>query len=94
MLNKRTKFKKESLEEIKIAVQINGKTRDIIEMKKDQSESEVTKLVLKSSKAKKSRSTHHRRKISSSGTSLATPLVLTLANHNNFRGKGRELNTL
>ena len=36
-----------------MAIQINGKTRDIIEMKKDQSESEITKLVLKSSKAKK-----------------------------------------
>ena len=41
------------LDEIRIAVQINGKTRDIIEMKKDQSESEITKFVMKSSKAKK-----------------------------------------
>ena len=45
--------KKNILDEIKMAIQINGKTRDIIEMKKDQSESEITKLVLKSSKAKK-----------------------------------------
>ena len=41
------------LDEIKMAIQINGKTRDIIEMKKDQSESEIIGLVLKSSKAKK-----------------------------------------
>ena len=41
------------LEDIKIAVQINGKTRDIITIKKDLNESEINKLILNNSKAKK-----------------------------------------
>ncbi len=41
------------LEQIKFAVQINGKTRDIIELKKDLKEVEVTKIILKKSKANK-----------------------------------------
>ena len=39
--------------EIKIAVQINGKTRDIITIKKNLGESEIVKLVQEKSKAKK-----------------------------------------
>ena len=40
-------------EEIKLAVQINGKTRDIVKIKKDLSEQEITKIISKDSKAKK-----------------------------------------
>ncbi len=47
------KIEKDILEEIKIAIQINGKTRDIITVKKDLSENEILKVVLKASKAKK-----------------------------------------
>ncbi len=39
-------------EKIKLAVQINGKTRDVIEIKKDLNENEVMKICKKSSKAK------------------------------------------
>ena len=41
------------LEIIKIAIQVNGKTRDIINVKKDLSEKEVHTLIMKVSKAKK-----------------------------------------
>ena len=44
---------KNILEEINLAGQINGKTRDIISIKKDFSEKEINKLVLNNSKAKK-----------------------------------------
>ena len=44
---------KDISEEIKIAVQINGKTRDIVKIKKGLSEKEITKIISKSSKAKK-----------------------------------------
>ncbi len=40
-------------EEIKLAVQINGKTRDIIKVKKDLLEKEINKIILNKSKAKK-----------------------------------------
>ena len=40
------------LDEISIAVQINGKTKDVINIKKDMDEKGVTKLVSQSSKAK------------------------------------------
>ena len=40
-------------EEIKLAVQINGKTRDIINVNKDLVEKEIKEIILKSSKAKK-----------------------------------------
>ena len=52
-INDWPKFKKESLEEIKIAVQINGKTRDIITIKKDLTEKEIFKHITLNSKAKK-----------------------------------------
>ena len=42
-----------TLEEVKIAVQVNGKTRDIISIKKDMSEKETHKLIVEKSKAKK-----------------------------------------
>ncbi len=45
--------KKNILKEIKLAVQINGKTRDIIIIDKDLSEKEVNLIILKNSKAKK-----------------------------------------
>ena len=44
---------KNILEEINLAVQINGKTKDIILIKKDFSEKEIDSLVLNNSKAKK-----------------------------------------
>ena len=47
------KIEKNNLEEIKLAVQVNGKTRDIISIKKDLSEEDVDKIILKDSKAKK-----------------------------------------
>ena len=45
--------KKNMIEEVKIAIQINGKTRDIISTKKDLLEKDVEKIFLKNSKAKK-----------------------------------------
>ena len=41
------------LEEIKFAIQVNGKTRDIIKIKKDFDKEKINEIVLKSSKAKK-----------------------------------------
>ena len=41
------------LEQIKFAVQINGKTRDVINIKKNTNEDEVSKIVLTNSKANK-----------------------------------------
>ena len=43
----------DALEETKIAIQVNGKTRDIILIKKDLSEKNVDKIVKDKSKAKK-----------------------------------------
>ena len=40
-------------EKLKLAVQINGKTRDVIEIKKDSNEGLVKDLVFKNSKGKK-----------------------------------------
>ena len=45
--------KKNILNEIKVAVQVNGKTRDILTVKKDLIEEEIEKIILKDSKAKK-----------------------------------------
>jgi len=45
-------IKKNILENIKFAVQVNGKTRDIISVKKDLIEKQINKIVLKESKAK------------------------------------------
>ena len=47
------KIEKNNLEEIKLAVQVNGKTRDIISIKKDLSEEDVDKIILKDLEAKK-----------------------------------------
>ena len=44
---------KNILNEIKVAVQVNGKTRDILTVKKDLIEEEIEKIILKDSKAKK-----------------------------------------
>ena len=40
-------------EEVNLAVQINGKTRDIISVEKDLSENNISKIINKNSKAKK-----------------------------------------
>ena len=45
--------KKNVLEEVNLAVQINGKTRDIIPVKKDLLEKEIANIILEKSKAKK-----------------------------------------
>ena len=45
--------KKNILDEISLAVQINGKTRDVINIKKDMDEKSITKIINQSSKAKK-----------------------------------------
>ena len=47
------KINKNLSSEIKVAVQVNGKTRDIIEIKKDLNEDEVNKIIYKNSKALK-----------------------------------------
>ena len=44
---------KNIINEVKLAVQINGKTRDILTIKKDLAEKEIFELVLNKSKAKK-----------------------------------------
>ena len=41
------------LEEVKLAIQVNGKTRDILKVKKDLSEDKLKKIVKESSKANK-----------------------------------------
>ncbi len=46
-------IKNDVLEEIKFAIQVDGKTRDIIKVKKDLNKEKINKIVLKSSKAKK-----------------------------------------
>ena len=38
---------------VKMAVQVDGKTRDILEIKKDLDEKDVNEIILKDSKAKK-----------------------------------------
>ena len=45
--------KKSVLEEVKIAIQINGKTRDVISIKIDLTQKEVENIILKNSKIKK-----------------------------------------
>ena len=40
-------------EEISMAIQINGRTRDIIKTKKNATENEINKIILEQSKAKK-----------------------------------------
>ena len=51
--NKWPKIDKKNLKEIKFAVQINGKTRDVIKIKKDLNEKEINIILYKNSKAKK-----------------------------------------
>ena len=45
--------KKNLLNQVKIAIQVNGKTRDIVAIKKDLMENEINEIVLKNSKVKK-----------------------------------------
>ena len=45
--------KKDLLENINLAVQINGKTRDIIKINRDLKEEDVNQLIIKNSKANK-----------------------------------------
>ena len=52
-VNKWPLIKKNIIKEIRFAVQINGKTRDIITIKKDLSEKEINLIIKENSKAKK-----------------------------------------
>ena len=52
-VNKWPLIKKDIIREIRFAVQINGKTRDIITIKKDLSEKEINLIIKENSKAKK-----------------------------------------
>ena len=52
-IDKWPKIYKKNQNEIKIAIQINGKTRDIIQVKKDIEEKELTDFIVKNSKANK-----------------------------------------
>ncbi len=45
--------KKNLIDQIKVAIQINGKTRDIITVKKDTDQKELNKIILRDSKANK-----------------------------------------
>ena len=47
------KIEKNELEDTKIAIQINGKTRDILLVKKDLSEKEIQKIAIKNPKTNK-----------------------------------------
>jgi len=51
--NKWPEIKDNVLEEIKFAIQVGGKTRDIILVKKDLNKEKINEIVFKSSKAKK-----------------------------------------
>ncbi len=55
--------KKNIYEYLKLAVQVNGKTRDIIEIQKDLLENEIKNIVLRSSKAKKYLENTHVKKV-------------------------------
>ena len=46
-------IKRNLLEEVKFAIQVNGKTRDIINVKKDSSEAQINKIIKSKSKANK-----------------------------------------
>ena len=52
-VNEWPKIDKNIIEEIKLAVQVNGKTRDIINIKADMEENDVFQTIIKNSKAKK-----------------------------------------
>ena len=52
-VDKWPEVKKELNEQIKFAIQINGKTRDIISIKKNDTEEKITEQILKSSISKK-----------------------------------------
>ena len=41
------------LEKIKMVIQVNGKTRDVVDIKKDLSEEEIFKITMNETKAKK-----------------------------------------
>ena len=45
--------RKNVLDEISIAVQVNGKTKDVVNIKKDMDEKSINKIIYQSSKAKK-----------------------------------------
>ena len=46
-------IKKDIIENAKLAVQINGKTRDIISIEKDVTESKINEIVLNNNKTRK-----------------------------------------
>ena len=45
--------RKNILDEISLAVQVNGKTKDVINIKKDMDEKSINKIIYQTSKAKK-----------------------------------------
>ena len=47
------KIEKDTIEEIKLAIQVNGKTRDVINIKKNLIEKEISQIIKRDSKAKK-----------------------------------------
>ena len=52
-VNNWPEIKKDAIEKIKFAVQVNGKTRDILTIKKKTNKDEINKIINQSSKAKK-----------------------------------------
>ena len=52
-INSWPEIKKNFINDVNLAVQVNGKTRDIIKLNRDLSENEVKDFILKNSKAKK-----------------------------------------
>ena len=52
-VDKWPEIKKNEVEKINFAVQVNGKTRDIISVKKNTDKEKINKVVLDNSKAKK-----------------------------------------
>ena len=52
-INSWPEIKKNLVDNVNLAVQVNGRTRDILKINRDLSENEVKKFILKNSKAKK-----------------------------------------
>ena len=52
-VNKWPEIKKNMIDEVKLAIQINGKTRDIISIDKDLMEKDINNIVFNNTKTKK-----------------------------------------
>ena len=52
-INNWPEIKGNLIDNVNLAVQVNGKTRDIVQLSKDLSENDVKKFILENSKAKK-----------------------------------------